>query len=91
MANAELKNTLMGSTLRDAKHNLKDQMDEATPLVRETFGRVSDVASNIYGRASGWLKEGNNRNYGFIALAAATGMIGFFVGRGISRSNSSDM
>jgi hypothetical protein len=84
----------VGSTVRDTiKDNknvseLKDRvMDQAGPMVRETIDQVSDVASNLYNKANTWLSTGNNRNYSFIALAAAAGIAGFFIGRGF-RNNS---
>ena len=94
MANPELKNAgssipnNSSSILRDTKQMGEKMIDEASPRVRETIDQVSEVASDLYGKASNWLESGNNRNYTFIALAATLGVVGFFVGRGLRSSSN---
>jgi ElaB/YqjD/DUF883 family membrane-anchored ribosome-binding protein len=102
MANSEFKNTAQ-STLRDTQKmgekmgermdSLKDSADrfasDASPRVKEALNQVSDVAGDLYDRASSWLGEEDNRKYGFIALVAAVGIFGFFMGRNF-RSESSE-
>jgi ElaB/YqjD/DUF883 family membrane-anchored ribosome-binding protein len=79
------------SKISDRIESLKDTAqnfaNDASPRVKEAYNQVSDVASDLYERASGWLSEGNNKNYGFVAMVAAVGVLGFFLGRG-SRSDS---
>jgi len=90
MANPEFKNpSSSSSTLRDTKQMGEKILNEASPRVRETIDQVSDVANDLYSKASDWLDQGNNRNYGFIALAATAGVIGFLVGRGFQASRTS--
>jgi ElaB/YqjD/DUF883 family membrane-anchored ribosome-binding protein len=95
MANPELKNAsssiqnASSSILRDTKQMGEKMVDEASPRVRETIDQVSEVASDLYGKASSWLESGNNKNYAFIGLAATLGVVGFFIGRGL-RSDSTE-
>lgn len=95
MANPELKNATASiqnsssSILRDTKQMGEKMMDEATPRVRETIDQVSEVASDLYGKASSWLESGNNKNYTFVAVAATLGVVGFLIGRGL-RSDSTE-
>jgi ElaB/YqjD/DUF883 family membrane-anchored ribosome-binding protein len=87
-------NSSVRDTVRETKHmgeQLRDRIDEATPRVRETIDQFSNVASDLYGRASTWMKTGNNRDYSFIAMAAAAGLVGFFVGRSFRSSSSSEL
>jgi hypothetical protein len=95
MANPELKNATASiqntssSMLRDTKQMGEKMIDEASPRVRETIDQVSEVASDLYGKASSWFETGNNKNYTFVALAATLGVVGFFIGRGL-RSESNE-
>lgn len=83
-------------TARDTSHSASQAaskmgekfIDDAAPRMREAYDQVSERASDLYDRANSWLDEGNNRTYGYAAMAVAAGVVGFFVGRGF-RSNSS--
>lgn len=68
-------------TMRDAKQMGEKAIDDASPRVRETIDQLSDVANDLMNKANTWMKQGNNRNYSFVALAAVVGVAGFFIGR----------
>jgi hypothetical protein len=72
-------------TLRDAKKFGEKIIDEASPRAREAIEQITDIADDIYGKASDWLSEGNNRNYSLVVLAASAGILGFILGRGVKR------
>jgi hypothetical protein len=73
--------TKMSATLREPP-----RIGEAVPKVRETLSHASDVASDFYSKATSWLGEHSGPNYGWITLAAVTGVVGFFVGRSLRES-----
>lgn len=65
-------------------------MSEASPRVREAFDQFSGVAGDVYNRAQTWLGQGNNKNYGMIALVATAGILGFALGRSLGSDRSSE-
>ena len=89
-SNLSSVNSSMRDTVRDAKQMGEKALDDASPRVRETIDQFSEVASDLVNRANTWMKQGNNRNYSFVALAAAVGVAGFFIGRSLSSNSSSE-
>lgn len=83
-------NSSARDTMREAKKMGEKVMDESSPRIRETIDQFSDVASDLMSRANNWMKQGNNRNYSYVAMAAAVGVAGFLIGKSLrSSSNAS--
>jgi ElaB/YqjD/DUF883 family membrane-anchored ribosome-binding protein len=91
------------STLREATHSAssgaKEKIDslkatadrfasDTTPRVREALDQVSEVASDLYNRANSWISQGNNKNYGLVALVATVGILGFVLGHSLNTSSN---
>jgi ElaB/YqjD/DUF883 family membrane-anchored ribosome-binding protein len=80
-------NSSVRDTMRDAKNMGEKAMDDTSPRIRETIDQFTDVASDIMNRANTWMKQGNNRNYSYVAMAAAVGVAGFMIGRSMNSSS----
>lgn len=87
MSSSDFKNTA-SSAFRDTKQRGEKLLNEAKPKMRDAYEQVSDTASDLYNRTANWLDEGDNRNFAFVGLAAAAGLIGFFLGRSFRKSDS---
>lgn len=76
-SNSELNEKI--TSLKDAAERFAS---DASPKISEAVEQVTDVAEDLYSRASSWLKEDRNRTTGVVALVAVAGVFGFFLGRG---------
>jgi hypothetical protein len=66
-----------GSHMNGLHPDAKARLDHT----REAFDEVSEMASEFYSRASHWLEGNYGKAVGAVAVLAAVGFLGFYLGK----------
>jgi hypothetical protein len=71
-----IRDEVSNARLRTA--HMKDQVSDKT---RDTFEEASEMATEFYNRASHWLEGNYGKAVGAVAVIAAVGFLGFYLGK----------